>query len=189
MQTTLPVLPCDLALLSRTRRVQHFAVNPRLPFGPRPTGSVARSGCTPRPEPRFAGRTKVNRTALFVVVLMTLLILEAAAAAATPRLWSRSDGVRVTGVFVALHGTVLALKEAGGRNVFWSWTQVSARDRDFLIRECGVAAPSATAPGGAVETREQVVAARRAKVVRQAERAQTPPEGAAAAGARQGKEP
>lgn len=130
----------------------------------------------------------VNRKALVLLALMTLLILEAAAAA-KPRVWTRSDGVRVTGVFVALHGTVLALKEAGGRNVFWSWTQVSARDRDFLFRECGVAAPSATAPGGAGETREQVVAARRAKVVRQAERAQTPPEGAAAAGARQGNEP
>jgi hypothetical protein len=130
----------------------------------------------------------VNRKALVLLALMTLLILEAAAAA-KPRVWTRSDGVRVTGVFVALHGTVLALKEAGGRNVFWSWTQVSARDRDFLTRQCGVAAPPAAAPGGAGETREQVVAARRAKVARQAARVETPPQGAAAAGARQGNEP
>ena len=31
------------------------------------------------------------------------------------RVWTRTDGVKLTGVFVARHGSVLALKEAGGK--------------------------------------------------------------------------
>ena len=98
-----------------------------------------------------------------LLVFMALLVLEAAGANQA-RLWTRSDGVRITGVFVALHGTVLALKEVGGRNIFWSWAQVSAGDRAYLAREYAVLGPPSDRPHPAAPTRQQIVTDRMAKV-------------------------
>jgi hypothetical protein len=125
----------------------------------------------------------VNSPQVFIktkfLVLMALLVLEAAGAS-QPRRWTSSDGVRVTGVFVALHGSVLALKEVGGRNVFWSWAQVSAGDRAYLAREYGVLGPPSARPQPAAPPRQQIVTDRIAKVAQRAEPAKAPPDDATA---------
>ena len=132
-----------------------------------------------RPAHCYGRLAQVARIAC-VLVFVALLALEAAAATTKPRLWTRSDGVQVTGVFVAVHGSVLALKEIGGRNVFWSWAQVSAGDRAYLAREHAVVATSPAAPQAAGETRQQAVAARMAKINGRAELLKTEPGGTGA---------
>lgn len=134
----------------------------------------------PRPAHCCGRLTRVARLACGLV-FAGLLALEAAAAVAKPRLWTRSDGVQVTGVFVAVHGSVLALKEISGRNVFWSWAQVSAGDRAYLAREHAVVAASLAAPQGAGDTRQQTVAARMAKINNRAELLKSEPGGTGAA--------
>ena len=110
------------------------------------------------------------------LVFMALAVLEAAGAT-QPRLWTRSDGGRSTGVFVALQGTVLALKEVGGRNIFWSWAQVSAGDRAYLAREYAVLGPPSARRQPAAPTRQQIGADRMAKVAQRAESAKAQPDG------------
>ena len=109
--------------------------------------------------------------------------------APAPRRWTRADGVKLSGVFVARHGAVLAFKETGGRNVFWNWAQVSARDRAYLVRECAVVAPPAAVPRPAEETRQQAVADRTAKIASRAQRLQTEPYGAATVPSSQSERP
>ena len=111
-----------------------------------------------------------------LLVFMALLALEAAGAT-QPRLWTRSDGGRITGVFVALQGTVLALKEVGGRNIFWSWAQVSAGDRAYLAREYAVRGPPSARRQPAAPPRQQIVTDRMAKVAQRAESAKAQPDG------------
>ena len=99
------------------------------------------------------------------------------------RVWTRTDGVKLTGVFVARHGSVLALKEAGGRNVFWSWAQVSQADRDYLAREKAVFGPH-TAPAPAPPpSRQELVSQRMTQVAARAGSAPAPAEAAPPASA------
>jgi len=96
--------------------------------------------------------------------------------AAGSRVWTRTDGVKVTGVFVAWHGSVLALKDVGGRNVFWSWAQVSQADRSYLAREKAVFGPPSAPPPA--PSRQQVVAQRMAQVAVRATLTPAPAEAA-----------
>ena len=80
------------------------------------------------------------------------------------RCWTRADGVKLTGVFVRLNGDIVALKETGGRNVFWTFEQLSAGDRDYLAREKAVFGPRSALPQAAAPSRQQVVAQRVAQV-------------------------
>ena len=80
------------------------------------------------------------------------------------RCWTRADGVKLTGVFVRLNGDIVALKETGGRNVFWTFEQLSAGDRDYLAREKAVFGPRSALPQAPAPSRQQVVAQRVALV-------------------------
>ena len=92
------------------------------------------------------------------------------------RCWTRADGVKLTGVFVGLHGSIVALKETGGRNVFWSWAQVSQADRSYLAREKAVFGPPSAPPPA--PSRQQVVAQRMAQVAVRATLTPAPAEAA-----------
>ncbi len=99
------------------------------------------------------------------------------------RVWTRTDGVKLTGVFVARHGSVLALKEAGGRNVFWSWAQVSQADRDYLAREKAVFGPHTAPVPAPPPSRQELVSQRMTQVAARAGSAPAPAEAAPPASA------
>ena len=158
------------------------------------TAQTSASGQQPRE--RTAQDTSPTAAAALKPSLGTTNVLAGKPTSASPdragaresRVWVRADGVRLPGVFVGRHGSVIALREDGGRNVFWTWAQVSPGDRDFLARQYGVFGPPGSLSSGAGPTRQQTVAARMARVAARAEPPKAPAEGAATAAPDQGSE-